>query len=719
MNPYRSALPWLIVLVSLFPATCWGSQPATTSAANYINVDVDATHVLNVFVPGRTIGAGIDAENDGAVAQIFTPTNVAQMLSAGLGPLSYRLYTELSVQDWHWNPRGRWSDHGQGYWTGDVSGAPSIRDSYGYRLPHRGFTHDQGNDDDYSRLDDGDASTYWKSNPYLSQRYTGEPDALHPQWALVDLGSSRSVDAMQIRWGSPFAREYAIQYWNGPDAIGLPAQGRWVTFPNGVVNFGEGGSAVIRLSGAAVSIQFVRVVMTSSSSTCDSHGKGDPRNCAGYAIAELRIGTVSPNGRFNDAMRHSADLHQTTTYVSSVDPWHAPANRVQDEEQPGLDTVFRSELSRNLPVMVPVSLLYGTPEDAVAELRYLKIRHYPIARIELGEEPDGQYIAPEDYAALFLLWARRIHSFDPSLQLGGPVFQGGTQDVQTWPNARGDVSWLHRLLEYLRARGELGALNFMSFEHYPFDACDSNPLQDLRMEPDLVKGIVDTWRADGLPVNVPLLITEANFSANAGAPFQDIVGGLWFGDFAGSFLSAGGKGIYLYQYAPEPLQQTVTNCVSWGSYGMFAGWNTYAVRQRTSQYFAAELLMRRWAQVLDAPHALLAATMGPTRQSAVTSYVLRRPDGTYALLFVNKDQSSVYQVRIAFHTASGIVSFANPITQSIFGKAQYAWHPNGPNGFANPDGPAVTVTLPAKAKYSLAPESLTVISGALAKKLQK
>jgi hypothetical protein len=49
-------------------------------------------------------------------------------------------------------------------------------------LPHQGVTRDDGID---SRLTDGDPNSFWKSNPYLTQAYTGESDALHPQWVFL------------------------------------------------------------------------------------------------------------------------------------------------------------------------------------------------------------------------------------------------------------------------------------------------------------------------------------------------------------------------------------------------------------------------------------------------------------------------------------------------------------------------------------------------------
>ena len=68
--------------------------------------------------------------------------------------------------------------------------------------------------------------------------------------------------------------------------------------------------------------------------------------------------------------------------------------------------------------MIPIALIYSQPEDAVAQIKYLEERHYPISYVEMGEEADGQYMTPEDNAALYLQFATALHKFDPTLKLG-------------------------------------------------------------------------------------------------------------------------------------------------------------------------------------------------------------------------------------------------------------------------------------------------------------
>ncbi|MEI9932715.1 MAG: discoidin domain-containing protein [Rhizomicrobium sp.] len=369
-------------------------RPLRTAEPYEIAVDANPADSLNHFTPNAAFGVGVDGVPSRTVPEIYTPSNVQQMVGAGLGAVSYRLYTELSVQDWHWNPTGSFSAGISGYWTGSSSPGKQIVDTYGYRLPRRGFTHDQGNDDDYSRLDDGDLGSFWKSNPYLTQAYTGESDSLHPQWVLFDLHGKSRVNAAKIWWGYPYAVDYAVQYWTGDDPIYDPAHGTWANFPNGTISNGSGGTVTLSLGDAPKSVRYLRIVMTKSSGTCTAPGSADPRDCAGYAIAEAGLGTMS-QGQFNDLVQHRPDRKQTVTYASSVDPWHGKEDRVHDQEQPGLDIVFQSGVTQGIPATVPIPMMYSTPDNAAAEIRYIEARGYPIARVEMGEEPDGQFVTPE------------------------------------------------------------------------------------------------------------------------------------------------------------------------------------------------------------------------------------------------------------------------------------------------------------------------------------
>lgn len=684
-----------------------------------VRVDSTPGHLTNSFSPLRALGAAVDRLPRGSVDKLFTPPVLREVLSSGFGAVTYRQNTELHVEGWHWNPNGTWSDPAgkRGYFTGNATPAEPIRHSFGYPLPHRGFTRNEGTERvGYSRLTDGDPSSYWKSNPYLTRAFTGDDDLLHPQWVVIDLGSKQEVSAIQIAWAEPYARAYEVEYWTGEEPMRKPTAGTWQTFPGGAVTNGSGGTVTLKLDASAQSVRFVRVLMTASSNTCDTHGANDPRNCVGYAINEIGLGKMTPEGVFIDLLRHSPDQTQTSTLCSSVDPWHEASDLDENAgDQVGLDLFFTSGVTRGLAAMIPVAMLYATPEDAAAEMAYIEKRGYPVSYVELGEEPDGQFMLPEDYGALYLQWARTMHRVDPALKLGGPAFEGFNEDLKAWPDARGNNSWFRRFLDYLKAHDRLSDLSFMSFEHYPFEPCDVT-WDNLYDEAGLVTHILQVWKDDGLPPDVPRFITEVNIAWQTGESFVDIFGGLWEADYVGAFLTAGGKATYYFHYLPLPLSRGCND--SWGTFGMFKADSDYQVKQHTSQYFASRLITQEWVQPGDAVHQVFPVS-SDVRDSAgrvlVTAYAVLRPDGQWSLLLVNKDRSNAHSVRIVFHdsTANGDRFFSGPVSRITFGSDQYRWRPNARDGYADPDGPAVTSTVPGRADtlYTLPQASVTVLRG--------
>jgi F5/8 type C domain len=703
-------------------ATIAGAVLVASAQAQTIHVDATPSHATNTIRPTEALGAGIDRLPYGAADKLLTEENLKQVLSAGWQTVTYRQNTELHTEAWHWNPQGTWSDPaGKGYFVGNATpGAEMIRHSYGYPLPHRGVTHDDGTDlVGFSRLTDGDEATYWKSNPYLTKPYTGEDDALHPQWVFLDLASRQLVNAIRISWAEPFATKYVVQYWTGEDPIKKPTSGSWQAFASGTINDGKGGAASLRLSDDPVELQYLRIWMTASSSTCDSHGSGDKRNCLGYAIREIYLGTVGGDGRFHDLVRHTADQDQTATYCSSVDPWHEPGDLDEKAgDQLGFDLFYTSGATRGLPAMIPIAMIYNTPEDAVAEISYIEKRGYAISYIEMGEEPDGHYTPPEDYASLYIQFADALHKFDPKLKLGGPIFTGVNKDIEVWPDAQGKASWTGRFIDYLKAHGKLGELAFFSFEHYPVEPGKIS-WSSLYDEDYLVQHIMKVWRDDGVPANVPLFITESNISWQSSEAFVDVWGALWLADYIGAFLTGGGDAVYYFHYLPLGLHRGHNESV--GTFGMFStSGPDYKIQQPLSQYFASQLLNLEWVQPGNGMHKLF-ATRSDVRDGAghglVTAYAALRPDRQWSLLVINKDQENEHAVSISFDDADKktAAAFSGAVSVTTFGKAQYAFHPKGATGTADPDGPPVKSSVNASAgtTFTLPAASVSVIRGTL------
>ncbi|MEO8036602.1 MAG: discoidin domain-containing protein, partial [Acidobacteriota bacterium] len=619
----------------------------STISAGAAELAVDPVNVLATFDPREAFGATIDMHDRGENDRIFTAPNVDAMLSAGFQPLSYRLATELDGEAWHWNPEGTWSEpaKAQGYWTSSSVATQPIGVSYGYRLPRRGNTLDQSRNDSYSRVDDGDPTTFWKSNPYLESS----------QWCMVDLGAERSVQVIRIQWASPFATRYSVQRWSGANAtanpIDDPVAGRWLDFPGGVVVHGRGGKETIRLAAEPVRTRYVRIVMTASSRTPvavftggetagdrATENAADPRHSTGFAVAEVSI--LDERGR--DLMRHGTSrASQSIVWTSSTDPWHRAIDIDHSVEQLGLDRAYDLGLTRGLPMLVPVAMLYGTPEDAAAEIRYLRSRERPLLRIEMGEEPDGQFLSPEDYASLYLRWADALHAVDSSLQLGGPAFQSTNDVIAYWPDASGRTSWIGRFVDALRAAGRLPDLSFFSFEWYPFDKLCVPAQQQLVLAPSILNTVLANWRKEGLPVSIPWLATEYGYSSYAGEAEVSLPGALFNVEFVAQFLSQGGGAAYFYGLEPDVLIRELT-CPTWGNLILFSSDSEHRILQPVAAFHAARLMTQEWT--MGSGRHAVHPVAGTTK--LLTAYALHRPDGRWSVLAINKSPTSATRIRL-------------------------------------------------------------------------
>jgi hypothetical protein len=683
----------------------------------HVSAVVIADHPVNKFIPSRSIGAGVDGHEKGECARMFSDSNIAEMRSAGLGPLTYRLRTELAGEVWHWNPQGTWSDpvHQCGYWTSNDSLGEPINVSYGYRLPRRGNTIDQANDDGYSRIADGDEGSFWKSNPYLDSHFTGEAGDAHPQWVIIDLGAPKPINAIRIHWGVPYAEQYRVEYWSGDDPMHLHADDDddWQPFAHGNINDADGGNELIRLDHHPRRTQFVRIVISRSSWI--GAQSSDIRDRLGFAIREIELGKIDKQRRFHDYVRHAPDRHrQTVIYVSSTDPWHRTEDIDFNTEQPGLDFILRSALTNSLPVLVPVGVLYDTPENAAAEINYLLRRNYDLEGVELGEEPDGQWVSPEDYAALYSGVARRLDTLNPRVKLGGPSLQNFEEQLLTWVDESGNRSWMNRFLKYVRSAGV--RFDFFSFEFYPFDNICADAAPQLLEIPSRLGSMLASLRTDGVPTDIPWLMSEYGYSVFSGRHEVDMQGALFNADTIGAFLTFGGSKAYQYGYEPNYLQDEL-KC-SWGNLMMLQLNPKNDQLNRLSAYYAAQLITKEWMQSTNETHEIFPVAIKqkkPASLSAVTVYAVRRLDKQWALLAINKHPNRAARLNVQFSLPETRqpVGFIGDVEVIQFSRQHYAWRDDGPNGHPIRSLPPARSSRKASPSYDLPPYSLTVLRGKL------
>lgn len=664
---------------------------------------------LNVFRPDEAFGGGLDGMGKGEVAATYTPRNVAAMKAAGLARITYRLRTELGNEAWHWNPEGRWSDpaRAQGYWTSDDTPGAPILLSHGYDLPRRGMTNDQANNAGYSRLDDGDPATFWKSNPYLDSRYTQAP--ARPQWLVAELGEARGIDAARLAWGAPYAVDYTVQYWTGHDD--WDPDGRWVTFPRGEIRGAAGGTATLTLADAPIRTVMVRVLMTRASGTAPA-GSTDVRDGLGYALAEVGFGTLDDGG-FHDLIRKGrSNTTQSVMHVSSTDPWHRAVDLDPELEQPGLDLVYRSGLTSGLPMMVPVGAMFDTPDNVAAEIRWLKRRGYPVTEVEIGEEADGQYGSPEDYAALYVQMARAVRAADPKITTGGPSLQAAVADMWA-PDAGEDRSWTRRFVDALAARGRLSDLGFVSFEHYPFDDVCGRIDEKLLAHDAMLDRDLRRLSDDHVPASTPVVISEYGFSAWSGRVMSEIPAALLNADIVGRFMAKGGSQAFLFGYTPN---QPINQHQACAGYGNMMTWQTDGNGQAkwpSPTFYGAWLLTHAWAQAGHGEHRIwpaAASVRDAKGRPLVSAYTVQRPDGQWALMLVNRDPKAAHAASLDFKGARG---FAGPVEVWTYDRSRYAWKDAGQQSRPSLDLPPRRRRQAGARPVVLPPWSLTVVRGRL------
>jgi hypothetical protein len=333
----------------------------------------------------------------------------------------------------------------------------------------------------------------------------------------------------------------------------------------------------------------------------------------------------------------------------------------------------------------------------------------------LGEEPDGQYVTPEDFGALYLQWTDAIHRVDPAIKLGGPSFQEILIDRDLIGSPHGNSEWLSRFLVYLKHRGRSRDFSFFSFEWYPFDDVCEPAAPQLAQAAQLLKASLREMERRGLPRQIPWIISEYGYSAFGARVEIDIEGALLNADTVGTFLSLGGDQTFLFGYTPgENLHEL--DCTS-GNNMLFSMDDSGRIKHRFATYYAARMITQEWLKPGDEIHEMLGATSDARDAKGnewISVYAVGRPDKLLSVLLINKDPIRSVNARIALSNDGG---FKGTVDVYQYSRKQYLL--GGPDRNPYPvraEDPSHTVIQSADFKargFELPPYSLTIVRGAL------
>jgi hypothetical protein len=219
-----------------------------------------------------------------------------------------------------------------------------------------------------------------------------------------------------------------------------------------------------------------------------------------------------------------------------------------------------------------------------------------------------------------------------------------------------------------------------------------------------------------LPADIPLMNTESNLSGSLSMYMSDIFSALWLADNIGSFFAEGGA---LYIHSPIEPSVIQHGCQGWAIWGNALLDRDHKFIGYTAFYHAGRMINNEWVTHHSGIHHLHPVDDGiedSAGNAQVTSYAVRRPDGQWALLIINKDRDNAHPIRVEFENGGEMGHFSGPLRMVTFGSEQYVWHGADASAHANPNRPPVESSIEASAQtvITLPKASVTVLRGKLA-----
>jgi hypothetical protein len=618
------------------------------------SITIDATKTVMTFKPlnvfGNLLPYWIPTDAFSAVREkIQAAGNYFLVYSGG-----------LSQDDFHWNGNGK-PDPATGQWTcSDSVYAPSVAATATYRGTTSAY-------EPAAHLTDGDLLTSWRSNT--------DTDFPDEQWVYLDLGSSQTVDRVEISWGDPGAATFTVQYLDAGAATYPPPYqsvngSSWLETSAGALAGSPGTQTV---SFVAVTTQFLRVLMSASAA-----GPG-----GAYSISELVAfdGPTQITTNVSDATRQSA------TVTSSMNPASdSPAAVPFDFES---FMAFARGLSPAATPLVTVNFSTGSPAEAAAWVHYANVvKGYGIRYWEIGNEEDGNWetggpLNASDYARRYIEFYEAMKAADPTIVVAGPCVSSPTA-----PSGNLDgKSYLQGFVDRLAADpsgNKAGYAEAVDFHWFPtWQSGDAAILASADQWPSLA-GQLSGWLSHHpSPNTVPIFVTSYNATPGSQTFTVQLAEGLWLVGWLGEFIRQLGSRGSAHLWAAMNGGNAISSATD-GDLGFLQRESNPFQYQERADYWAMQLMATRWAMPGSTTDHQLVTSVSSA--PLLRTYATLRPDGVLALLVANQDPVTAYDASIAMQSFIP----AATSTRYSFDAANYTW---------------VTTTLPFHAEPDLPPTS--------------
>lgn len=568
----------------------------------------------------------------------------------------FRFPNGSASNEYHWNGAGTYDT--DSVWIASDS---SYKPGWRTQTIHRGSTKADASVQGYSRITDGDTSTYWWSNP---------DHPATPGWFLLDLGKSAPLDSIVLNLLAPLPDSIQILHWTGSPGVYPPPNQQhsgWVI--DTVVTAAEWTR--LKLSGQNARFVGVRPVAP----------KGGAWKVAEASLwnAGKQVGVSAPDPTTQTKVI-ATSAHPASMKETSTSNWDFDTYMAWIAAYPGA-----------IP-LITVNYGTGTAEEAASWVRYANLtKKHGIKRWQIGNENSGAWeeggsVSARQYATRFVKFAKAMKAVDPTIQISGPL----TPESDWLKDASGDFDgrpWLEGFLRFVdsaeRADGSR-YLDGVDVHTYPYYYENTSDRADMLRSCDGKGAAFDSLanlieRTLAGPESREVWNSEYNAMVGIRSSLQQEVSGA---SSAGLVLAHyiqrfGNRGGAIFWQLTE--EGSVGTDGTWGSMGAFTptkyGAHSTLGQAPVGTFWMLRTLLREWLDTSGTD------TILPIDQVAGARLFAVRNQGRTSVLAFNLGNDTV-------KVAMDPTPFPSGDLMS-WGSGEYAWNGTDASAYAFPDnGPS-------------------------------